>query len=389
MSRKHKPEEVIGKLREAEIVLAQGGTVADACRRIGVSEQSYYRWRKEYGGLKMDQARRMKELEKENARLRRAVSDLTLDKLILQEAFQGKLLSPARRRRCIDHIRAIMPVSERRVCRVLGQHRSTQRKTPRGADDEAALTEDIIALARQYGRYGYRRVTALLRDAGWHVNRKRVERIWRREGLKVPQKQPKRGRLWLNDGSCIRLRPEYPGHVWSYDFVEGRTHDGRKFRILSIIDEASRECLALPVARRLRSEDVLAALAELFVTRGPPAHIRSDNGPEFIANAVQQWLARIGVKTLYITPGSPWENGYCESFNGSMRDELLNGEIFYTLAEAEILIEAWRRHYNTVRPHSSLGYRPPVPETAVSPWPPSGSASLHLRPAMAPELVLH
>ncbi|MPS71357.1 MAG: IS3 family transposase [Novosphingobium sp.] len=389
MARKHKPEEIIGKLREAEIVLAQGGTVADACRRIGVTEQSYYRWRKEYGGLKMDQARRMKELEKENARLRRAVSDLTLDKLILQEAFAGKLLSPARRRRCIDHIRGMMPVSERRVCRVLGQHRSTQRKTPRGADDEAALTEDIIALARQYGRYGYRRVTALLRDAGWHVNRKRVERIWRREGLKVPQKQPKRGRLWLNDGSCIRLRPEYPGHVWSYDFVEGRTHDGRKFRILSIIDEASRECLALPIARRLRSEDVLAALAELFVTRGPPAHIRSDNGPEFIANAVQQWLAKIGVKTLYITPGSPWENGYCESFNGSMRDELLNGEIFYTLAEAKILIEAWRRHYNTVRPHSSLGYRPPAPETATAPWLPSGSATLHLRPAMAPEAILH
>ena len=158
---------------------------------------------------------------------------------------------------------------------MLGQHRSTQRKEPRGADDEAALTADIIALARQYGRYGYRRVTALLRDAGWQVNRKRVERIWRKEGLKVPQKQPKRGRLWLNDGSCIRLRPEYPGHVWSYDFVEGRTHDGRKFRILSIIDEASRECLALPVARRLRSQDVLAALADLFVTRGPPAHIRS------------------------------------------------------------------------------------------------------------------
>ena len=294
-------------------------------------------------------------------------------------------------------------MSERRVCRVLGQHRSTQRKAPRGADDEAALTEDIIALARQYGRYGYRRVTALLRDAGWHVNRKRVERIWLSEGLKVPQKQPKRGRLWLNDGSCIRLRPEYPGHVWSYDFVEGKasnrssdrskarlaTHDGCKFRILSIIDAASRECLALPVARRLRSEDVLAALAELFVTRGPPAHIRSDNGPEFIATAVQQWLAKIGVKTLYITPGSPWENGYCESFNGSMRDELLNGEVFYTLAEARILIEAWRRHYNTVRPHSSLGYRPPAPETATPPWPPSGSATLHLRPTMAPEATMH
>ncbi|WP_120222558.1 IS3 family transposase [Sphingopyxis sp. FD7] len=388
-SKKHRAEEIIGKLREAEVVLAQGATTAEACRRIAISEQTYYRWRKEYGGLKTDQARRMKDLEKENARLRRAISDLTLDKLILQEAAPGKLLSPARRRRCIDHIRRMMPVSERRLCRVLGQHRSTQRKAPRGADDEAALTEDIIALARQYGRYGYRRVTALLRDAGWHVNRKRVERIWRREGLKVPQRQPKRGRLWLNDGSCIRLRPEYPGHVWSYDFVEGRTHDGRKYRILSIIDEASRECLALPVARKLRSDDVLAALAELFVTRGPPAHIRSDNGPEFIATAVQQWLAQIGVKTLYITPGSPWENGYCESFNGSLRDELLNGEIFYSLAEAQILIEAWRRHYNTIRPHSSLGYRPPAPEAVPSPVSPSGSASLHLRPTLAMEASMH
>jgi putative transposase len=283
----------------------------------------------------------------------------------------------------------MMPISERRVCHVLGQHRSTQRKAPRGADDEAALTEDIIALARQYGRYGYRRVTALLRHAGWHVNAKRVERLWRREGLKVPQKQPRRGRLWLNDGSCIRLRPEYPGHVWSYDFVEDRTHDGRKLRILSIIDEASRECLALPVARRLRSEDVLAALAELFVTRGPPAHIRSDNGPEFIARAVRDWLGRIGVNTLYIAPGSPWENGYCESFNGSLRNELLDGEIFYSLAEAKVLIEAWRRHYNTVRPHSSLGYRPPVPEVATPPMPASGSASLHRRPALASEAAMH
>ena len=161
---------------------------------------------------------------------------------------------------------------------MLGQHRSTQRKVPRGADDEQALTEDIIALAKQYGRYGYRRVTALLCHAGWTVNHKRVERIWRREGLQVPQRQPKRGRLWLNDGSCIRLRPEYTGHVWAYDFVEGRTHDGRKFRILTIIDEASRECLALVVARQLKHEDVLAALADLFISRGPPAHIRSDNG---------------------------------------------------------------------------------------------------------------
>nr|WP_294168404.1 IS3 family transposase [uncultured Sphingomonas sp.] len=388
-AKKHKPEEIIGKLREVEIVLGQGGTTAEACRRIAVSEQTYYRWRKEYGGLKTDQARRMKDLEKENVRLRRAISDLTLDKLILQEAAKGKLLSPARRRRCIDQVREVLDVSERRVCRVLGQHRSTQRKMPCGADDEQALTEDIIALAKQYGRYGYRRVTALLHAAGWSVNHKRVERIWRREGLKVPQKQPKRGRLWLNDGSCIRLRPEYPGHVWAYDFVEERTHDGRKFRILTIIDEASRECLALVVARRLRHEDVLTALAELFIERGPPAHIRSDNGSEFIATAVREWLAKIGVKTLYIAPGSPWENGYNERFNGSLRDELLNSEIFYSLAEAKVLIEAWRRHYNTVRPHSSLGYRPPAPEAATPPLPASGSASLHLRPAMAAETTMH
>ncbi|MGW8191986.1 IS3 family transposase [Sphingomonas hankookensis] len=388
-SKKHKPEEIIGKLREVEIVLGQGGTTAEACRRIAVSEQTYYRWRKEYGGLKTDQARRMKDLEKENARLRRAISDLTLDKLILQEAAKGKLLSPARRRRCIDQVRGVLDVSERRVCRVLGQHRSTQRKVPCGADDEQALTDDVVALAKQYGRYGYRRVTALLHAAGWSVNHKRVERIWRREGLKVPQRQPKRGRLWLNDGSCIRLRPEYPGHVWAYDFVEERTHDGRKFRILTIIDEASRECLALVVSRQLRHEDVLAALADLFIERGPPAHIRSDNGSEFIATAVQTWLGQIGVKTLYIAPGSPWENGYNESFNGSLRDELLNGEIFYSLAEARVLIEAWRRHYNTVRPHSSLGYRPPAPEAATPPLPASGSASLHLRPAMAAETTMH
>ena len=185
-------------------------------------------------------------------------------------------------------------------------------------------------------------------------------------GLKAPQKQPKRGRLWLNDGSCIRLRPEYPGHVWAYDFVEGRTYDRRKFRILTIIDEVSREFIALIVARLLRHEDVLAALAELFFTHGPPANIRSDNGPEFIATAVQKWLAQIDVKTLYIAPGSPWDNGYYESFNGSLRDELLNGEIVYSLAEAKVLIEAWRRHYNTIRPHSSLGYRPPAPEAVPS-----------------------
>ena len=249
------------------------------------------------------------------------------------------------------------------MCRVIGQPRSTQRYRRVEADDEAALTEAIVRLASAYGRYGYRRITALLRGEGWYVNHKRVERIWRREGLKVPVKQPKRGRLWLNDGSCIRLRPSWPNHVWAYDFVMARTHDGRAFRMLTIIDEYTRECLAIDVARRLRSDDVLYRLAALFVDRGPPDHLRSDNGAEFTATAVREWLARIGVKTLYIEPGSPWENGYNESFNGKLRDELLNGEIFYSLKEAQVLIERWRHHYNTVRPHSALGYRPPAPMT--------------------------
>lgn len=266
----------------------------------------------------------------------------------------------------------VTKLSERRVCRALGQHRSTQRQAPRGRDDEEQLTADLIELARQYGRYGYRKIAALLRDAGWVVNDKRVERIWRREGLKVPAKQPKRGRLWLNDGSCVRLRPEHPNHVWSYDFVEDRTHDGRKIRMLNVIDEFTHECLSIRVARRLNSTDVIDVLSDLFVLRGVPGHVRSDNGPEFIAKAVQDWITAVGSKTAYIAPGSPWENGYVESFNARFRDELLDGEIFYSLREAQIVIESWRRHYNTIRPHGSIGYRPPAPEVfvpAFAAWP--------------------
>ncbi len=214
----------------------------------------------------------------------------------------------------MNHVVEELGVSERRACRALGQHRSTQRKKPVSADDKAALAADIIELARQYGRYGYRRITAMLRRAGWVVNKKRVERIWRCEGLKVPAKQPKRGRLWLNDGSCVRLRPLRPNHVWSYDFVADRTHDGKAFRMLCIIDEFTREALAIRVDRKIKSADVIEALADLFILRGVPAHIRSDNGPEFVALALREWIAAVGAKTAYIEPGSLWENGYCESF---------------------------------------------------------------------------
>ncbi len=223
----------------------------------------------------------------------------------------------------------------------------------------------MIDLAGEYGRYGYRRITAMLRSEGWRINHKRIERLWRREGLKVPSKQRKRGRLWLNDGSCIRLRPLYKDHVWAYDFVHARTHDGRSLRMLTLVDEYTRECLCIDTARRLTSENVLERLAWQFATRGVPTFIRSDNGSEFTAKVVRGWLERVGAKTLFIEPGSPWENGYIESFNGKLRDELLNGEIFYTLLEAKILIERWREHYNRVRPHSALGYRPPAPEAVI------------------------
>ena len=234
----------------------------------------------------------------------------------------------------------------------------------------AGHLDSIATLARSYGRYGYRKIAELLGvEAGWVVNDKRVERIWRREGLKVPAKQPKRRRLWLADGSCMRLRAEHANPVWSYDFVEDRTHDGRKYRMLNLVDEFTRECLAIRVARRLKSVDVIELLAELFILRGVPRYIRSDNGPEFIAEAVQEWIVALGAKTAYMAPGSPWENGYVESFNARLRDELLNGEMFYTLREPQVVIESWRRHDNRVRPHASLGYRAPSPEVVVPTYP--------------------
>src|SRR6266852_5787685 len=279
----------------------------------------------------------------------------------------GKLVSPERRRCAVERARQQYGLTERHACRLLEQGRGTQRYAPIQRNDEDALTRNIIELASKYGRYGYRRITVLLRSAGWPVGKDRVQCIWRREGLKVPAKQRPRGRLWLEDGSCVRLRPERANHVWSYDFVSAMTQDGRTLRILTLIDEYTRECLALRVARRLNSLEVIDTLADVMLERGIPEHIRSDNGPEFIARELRQWLGRVGTQTLYIERGSPWENGYCESFNGKLRDECLNGEIFYSLKEAQILIEKWRVEYNTKRPHSALGYRPPAPVAAFRP----------------------
>ncbi|NIT14263.1 MAG: IS3 family transposase [Candidatus Dadabacteria bacterium] len=363
--KRYSAEQIIRMLRQAEVLSSQGRSVPEICRELGVTANTYYRWRKEYGGMGVSQAKRLKELERENSRLKRAVADLTLDNLILKEASKGKLLSTERRRRCVVHVQQKLAVSERRACRVLGQARSVQRRKSNKSQSEKVLREDIVRLASKYGRYGYRRITALLRTEGWIVNHKRVERIWREEGLKVPKKQPKKGRLYLNDGSCIRLRPLYKNHVWSYDFIHDRLHSGKKIRMLTVIDEYTRKCLAIRVGFSLKSEDVLDVLSTLFITEGVPYYIRSDNGSEFTAKATREWIGALGVKTAYIEPGSPWENGYNESFNGKLRDEMLNTEIFYTLKEAQVLIEQWRRHYNEVRPHSSLGYRPPAPKAVI------------------------
>jgi transposase InsO family protein len=252
-------------------------------------------------------------------------------------------------------------------------------------DDEARLVAEMVELATRHGRYGYRRITAMLRWEGWKVTHKRVERLWRQEGLKVPSRQPKRRSLWLNDGSCVRLRAAHKDHVWSYDSVHERTHDGRAFRLLTVLDEYTRECLAIDVKRRMNHQDVLDQLTELFVDRGVPEYIRSDNGREFTAQAVRDWLKAVGVKTLYIEPGSPWENGYVESFNGKLRDELLNVEVFDTLWEAKVLADRWCREYNQRRPHSALAYRPPAPEARLPrsqaqssiPW-----SGLHMVPSL-------
>ena len=276
-------------------------------------------------------------------------------------------------------MRARWGVSERRACRVLGHARSTQRHRPLVPDDAPRLVARIIELATAYGRYGSRRITGLLRWEGWTVNHKRVERLWRREGVQVPQQQPRRGRLWLTDGSGGRCRPAHRHHVWDYDCVATRTHDGRPLKILTVIEEYSRECLAILVARRLRAADGLETLAGLFLTQGVPVHLRSDTGPEVTATLVRGWLETRGVQPLFIEPGSPWANGSVESFNGTLRDELLDREIFYTLMEAQILIARWRQQYNTVRPHSALGDRPPAPVTVIL----AAFRSIEMSPALS------
>lgn len=277
-------------------------------------------------------------------------------------------------------VRDRLGYSERRVCRVLGQVRSTQRYCQKRRDEEKQLIEEIHRLALKWPRFGYRRITVLLQQDGWRVNVKRVHRLWKQEGLQIRKRQRKRRRIGTSDNACTRRRPKYRDHVWSYDFVSDRTEGGGRLRLLNVVDEYTRECLTIEVARRFRSRDVVRTLAELFAIRGRPTYIRSDNGPEFASRAVRRWLTRSGVGTLFIEPGSPWENGYIESFNGKLRDECLNGELFLCLAEARYVVDRWRLDYNHHRPHSRLDWMTPAAFAASCPVPgrtvvPSASAT--------------
>jgi putative transposase len=266
----------------------------------------------------------------------------------------------------VKHLQKNFRVSERRACRVVDQPRSSQRYLSTKADKDAALTQMIVALSGQNPRYGYRRVWALLRREGWEVNKKRVHRLWREADLKVPAgRRRKRQRLASSENGVARRRAEYPGHLWSYDFAMDATEDGRRLKMMPVVDEYSRECLALEVERSITSEEVVKTLDRLFAERGAPRFIRSDNGPEFIAQAVKRWLAASGVETLYIEPGDPWENAYSETFISRMRDELLDREEFANLKEAKVLAEDYRDHYNHHRPHGALGYLTPVEFAAI------------------------
>jgi len=253
-----------------------------------------------------------------------------------------------------------MDVSERRACQVINQPRMTQRYKTKQPERDKALTAEIKKLARRHKRYGYRMITAKLRQNGWMVNHKRVQRIWQKEGLQVPYRRKFKKARGNSENSCCVKKAEHINHVWTYDFMSDQTEDGKKLKLLTVLDEFTRESPAIEVGRSIRAKDVTAVLEYLFMVRGAPKFIRSDNGPEFIADAIKKWLNKRHVRTLYIEPGSPWENGYIESFNGKLRDEVLNREVFYSVKEAKVLVEDWRLEYNNHRPHSGLGYMTPA-----------------------------
>ncbi|PNL17555.1 IS3 family transposase [Micrococcus sp. FDAARGOS_333] len=357
--KRHTPEQVVRKLGQADRMLADGQDVAAVCRELGVSEQTYYRWRNQYGGLKADDAKRLKELEKQNATLKRLLAEAELEKAALKELAGGKLLSPDRRRAAVDHLKRKLRVSERMACRLVGLSRSAYRRPLKGdtvTDPDRALREWLRAWAKDHPRYGYRRAYHDARAEGWVVNHKKIQRLWRDEGLRVPQR---RRRKRVGSSTVDAPTADAPNVVWAVDFQFDADEHGRPIKICSIVDEHTRECIGGLVERSITADRLTAHLEDLVAARGAPAVLRSDNGPEFISEAMADWAGtRTGLS--YIPPGSPWRNGYVESFNSRIRDECLNINSFYSLLHAQVIIGDWKDEYNHHRRHSSLGYLTPA-----------------------------
>ncbi|MBO1740705.1 IS3 family transposase [Leifsonia sp. TF02-11] len=357
--KRHTPEQVVRKLGQADRMLADGQDVAAVCRELVVSEQTYYRWRNQYGGLKADDAKRLKELEKQNATLKRLLAEAELEKAALKELAGGKLLSLDRRRAAVDHLKRKLRVSERMACRLVGLRRSAYRRPLKGdtvADPDRAFREWLRAWAKDHPRYGYRRAYHDARAEGWVVNHKKIQRLWRDEGLRVPQR---RRRKRVGSSTVDAPTADAPNVVWAVDFQFDADEHGRPIKICSIVDEHTRECIGGLVERSITADRLTAHLEDLVAARGAPAVLRSDNGPEFISEAMADWAGtRTGLS--YIPPGSPWRNGYVESFNSRIRDECLNINSFYSLLHAQVIIGDWKDEYNHHRRHSSLGYLPPA-----------------------------
>ncbi|MGP5023156.1 IS3-like element ISAar43 family transposase [Glutamicibacter arilaitensis] len=357
--KRHTSEQVVRKLGQADRMLAGGSDIAGVCRELGVSEQTYYRWRNQYGGLKADDAKRLKELEKQNATLKRLLAEAELEKAALKELAGGKLLGPGRRRAAVDHLKRKLRVSERMACRLAGLSRSAYRRPLQGettADPDLALRDWLRAYAKKHPRWGYRRAYHDARGEGWVVNHKKIQRLWREEGLRVPQR---RRRKRVGSSTVDAPAAVAPNLVWAVDFQFDADEQGRPIKICSIVDEHTRECIGGLVERSITADRLTAHLEDLVAVRGAPAVLRSDNGPEFISDAMADWAGtRTGL--FYIPPGSPWHNGYVESFNSRLRDECLNINSFYSLLHAQVVIGDWKTEYNHGRRHSSLGYLAPV-----------------------------
>ncbi|WP_157013686.1 IS3 family transposase [Sphingomonas parapaucimobilis] len=345
-------EQIIGILKEAEA----GAVVTELCRKHGISSATYYAWKAKFGGLEVSDAKRLRSLEEENARLKRLLADTMLDNAGLKDLLSKKLVTPAAKRQAVAHLQATLGMSERRACAVVGADRTSMRYRSCRADD-GDLRSRLCELAQQRRRFGYRRLHILLRRDGITINRKKIQRLYREEGLTVRRRKGRRRAVGARAPSPVLA---LPNQRWSLDFVHDQLVTGRRFRVLNIVDDVTRECLRAVVDTSISGRRVVRELADLIAERGRPKMIVSDNGTELTSNAVLAWSADASIEWHYIAPGKPTQNGFVESFNGRMRDELLNETLFFTIGQARSILARWVDDYNTERPHSSLGYATPA-----------------------------